>query len=193
MGPGELEESSNALTVRAFFGLPVPGPQREELRRFIAECAQLAPDFRWTPTENLHLTIRFVGKVDRSVVETIAGVIAQHSPAAFELELDGIGTFGRGRAERVVWIGLRAGAEAVTALAAQVEAECVRAGLALQDRPLQAHLTLARARARNGSRLADLPPLRQLKPWRADELILYSSRLTRTGAIYEPLRTVALS
>jgi RNA 2',3'-cyclic 3'-phosphodiesterase len=190
--PGALEEDPGSLRVRAFFGLPVPEPQRGELGRFIAECAQLAPEFRWTPTENLHLTIRFVGNVERAVVETIAEALASRSAAAFELDLGGIGAFGRGSAVRVVWVGLRAGADAAAALAAQVEEECVRAGLVGEDRPLQAHLTLARARARNGSRLPDLLALPQLKPWRADELILYSSRLTRSGAIYEVIRTLPL-
>ena len=46
MGPGELEETPRALKVRAFFGLPVPEPQREELATLSSRpCAQLAPDF----------------------------------------------------------------------------------------------------------------------------------------------------
>jgi RNA 2',3'-cyclic 3'-phosphodiesterase len=217
MGSGELEEDPRSLRVRAFFGLPVPGPQREELGRFVAACAQVAPDFRWTLTENLHLTIRFVGNVDRSVVETIADALSGRSLAAFELDVDRIGTFGRGRAVRVVWLGLRTGANGAGALAAKVEAECLRAGLvgaiskshpgrrasaqersvrplrpALARRVFQPHLTLARARAREGSRLPDLPATPQLNPWRADELILYSSRLTRAGAIYEVIRALPL-
>jgi RNA 2',3'-cyclic 3'-phosphodiesterase len=110
MGPGELEEAPRPLTVRAFFGLPVPEPQREELGRFIGVCATIAPDFRWTPTENLHLTIRFLGSVDHRVAEVVADRVAAGRPAAFDLELGDIGTFGRSRAVRVVWVGLRAGA-----------------------------------------------------------------------------------
>jgi 2'-5' RNA ligase len=192
MGSGELAEDPPALNVRAFFGLPVPEPQREKLGQFIAACAQVAPDFRWTSTANLHVTIRFVGNVNRAVIEAIADALAGRSATAFELELGAIGTFGRGRAARVVWLGLRKGSAAAAALAVQVDEECVRAGLSGQDRPFQGHVTLARARGRDGARLPELPALPRLDPWRADELILYSSRLTRTGAIYEALRTVLL-
>jgi RNA 2',3'-cyclic 3'-phosphodiesterase len=192
MGSGELEEDPRSLRLRAFFGLPVPEPQRGELARFIAECAQVAPDFRWTPSANLHVTIRFAGNVDRPVIDAVADALTGRLPAAFELNLGEIGTFGRGRAVRVVWIGLSAGAEAASALAAQVEAECVRAGLPAEQRAFRAHLTLARARSRDGSRLPDLPLTPRLDPWRADQLILYSSRLTKTGAIYEELRTIPL-
>jgi 2'-5' RNA ligase len=193
VGSGELEEDRRSLRIRAFFGLPVPEPQREELGRFIVAGRQVAPDFRWTATENLHLTIRFVGNVDRPVVEAIAEALAARPPAAFELELGGVGTFGPARAVRVVWLGLRAGADAAGALAAQVEAECLRAGLFGEERPFQAHLTLARARARDGAHLPELPAPPQINAWRADELVLYSSRLTRTGAIYEALRTLPLT
>jgi RNA 2',3'-cyclic 3'-phosphodiesterase len=194
MGPGALEEDPHPLRVRAFFGLPVPEPQREQLGRFIAECARIAPALRWATTENLHLTVRFVGGVDRPVVEGVADAIGSLRLASFELAVGDIGTFGRGRAVRVVWLGLRAGADAAVALAAKVEAECVRAGLTPEERAFQPHLTLARARGREGAHLddADLPAPPQLDPWRADELILYASRLSRSGAIYEVMRSLLL-
>jgi 2'-5' RNA ligase len=192
LGSGELEEDA-PLTVRAFFGLPVPEPQREEVGRFIDACARIAPDFRWTPTENLHLTIRFVGRVTLELVDAVAGSLTERLPAAFELGLGTVGTFGRGSAVRVVWLGLVAGAEGVTALAAQVDDECVRAGLAREERPFHGHLTLARARDRNGAKLPELAPAPEIKPWPAGELILYSSRLARSGATYEVIRTLPLS
>ncbi|TMB90093.1 MAG: RNA 2',3'-cyclic phosphodiesterase [Chloroflexi bacterium] len=194
MGSGELEEeSARALRVRAFFGLPVPEPQREVLGRFIAACARIAPQFRWTPPENLHLTVRFVGNVDLSIVEAVADALAEQSPPGFELGLGAPGTFGRGRAVRVVWLGLRAGQAEAAYLAAQVEAECARAGLAAEERQFQPHLTLARARSRNGAALPEMPLAPGLEPWRAREVILYSSRLSRTGAVYEALRSLPLA
>jgi RNA 2',3'-cyclic 3'-phosphodiesterase len=194
VGPGELEEEDpRSLRVRAFFGLPVPEPQREVLARFVAACTQVAPDFRWTPPANLHLTIRFVGNVERALVEAVADALARRRLGGFDMELGDLGSFGRGRAARVVWVGLRSGAEPVTALAAQVEEECVRAGLAPESRAYQAHLTLARARSRGGARLPELPAMPALQPWGADRLVLYSSRLARTGAVYEAMRTLELA
>jgi 2'-5' RNA ligase len=193
MGSGELEEEDpRSLRVRAFFGLPVPEPQREVLARFIAACAQLAPEFRWTPKANLHLTIRFVGGVERALVEAVADALGQRPLGALDIELGDVGTFGRGRAARVVWLGLRAGAEGADALAAQVEEECVRAGLPAESRQYQAHLTLARARPREGAGLPELAAMPRMEPWRADRLVLYSSRLTKAGAVYEAMRTLGL-
>jgi 2'-5' RNA ligase len=193
MGADPLEETAQTLKVRAFFGLPVPQAQVEEFDGYLVACAAMAPEFRWTPPKNLHLTVRFVGSVERSVVEGIADGLGERHLSGFELELGELGSFKRGRQVRVVWLQLRAGAQAASELAAQVEEECARAGLVPEARPFQPHLTLARARARDGATLPAIPSPPQLQPWRADELILYSSHLGRGGAVYEPLRRIRLS
>ena len=159
----------------------------------MAACAAAAPDFRWTPAANLHLTVRFIGTVERSVVDGIAGRLDELGLPAFDLEPGELGTFKRGRLVRVVWLQLRAGGQQARDLAGQVEAECVRAGLAPEARPFQPHLTLARARPRDGSTLPALPSIpTELAPWRAEELVLYRSHLGRAGAVYEPLRRIRL-
>ena len=196
MGADALEERSRpevAARVRAFFGLPLPDRQRASLAEFVAASAEAAPQFRWTPAANLHLTVRFIGSVDRTLVEDITDRIADRGPSGFDLELGILGTFKRGRLVRVVWLGLRSGLEPMARLAGQVEEECVKVGLPAEKRPFRAHLTLARARARDGATLPTLPPAPKLAPWRADELVLYSSQLGRTGAVYEPLGVVKLN
>jgi 2'-5' RNA ligase len=192
VGASALEEGARAEVVRAFFGLPVPEAQRGAMADFLTACAEVAPQFRWTPAANLHLTVRFIGNIDRPLVEAIADRLAARSLRAFDLDLGDLGTFGHGRHVRVVWQGLRDGAEAVAVLAAQVEAECATAGLVAEKRPFQAHLTLARARPRDGAVLPPLPDPPRLSAWRTSELVLYASRLSRTGATYEPLRAVKL-
>jgi 2'-5' RNA ligase len=194
VGADALEEGRALISerVRAFFGLPLPEDHRAELGRYVTECSATAPDFRWVPPANLHLTVRFIGSVDLQAVEDIADRLAQENSASFDLELGDLGTFKRGRLSRVVWLGLTQGAHAALILAAQVEAECVRAGLGPETRAFQPHLTLARARPRLGAVLPSLAAPPRLKPWKADELVLYQSHLSPKGSIYEPLRRLPL-
>jgi 2'-5' RNA ligase len=170
----------------------VPEAQREALARFVADCADVAPAFRWTPAANLHLTVRFIGSAERSLVEGIASRLASRSLSAIDLVLGDLGTFKRGRLARVVWLGLHAGTDDLTRLAAEVEAECSSAGLEAKKRAFQAHLTLARARAREGAQLPPLPPPPRLDAWRATELVLYASHLSPKGAVYEALQVLEL-
>jgi RNA 2',3'-cyclic 3'-phosphodiesterase len=183
---------SSLNLVRAFFGLPLPETHRAALESYLAACASLAPQFRWTPAANLHLTLRFLGQVELALADGIADRVAASKPPAFELRLGELGAFKRGRLARVVWLGLDAGAREAGVLAELVEAECVQAGLEPERRRFNAHLTLARARARDGSELPALPDPPDLSSWRATELILYRSRLGRGGSVYEPLRRLSL-
>ena len=193
MGTGQLgqESETRPLRVRAFFGLPIPDGHRERLGSYIQAQGVLASKFRWTPAENLHVTIRFLGHLELEVADRIAGRVDASAPRAFTMQLGELGAFKRGRLARVLWIGLSLGQTEASAIAATVEAECVRAGLEAESRPYAAHMTIARARRPEGAPLpAEVPPA--LSPWRAGELILYRSHLGRGGPTYEPVRTISL-
>lgn len=173
--------------------MPLPEEHREALGRYVLECQAMAPDFRWVPATNLHLTLRFIGGIDRHLVDGIADRLAASRLPAFDLALGDLGTFKRGRLVRVAWLGVSAGVEAAQSLAARVEAECVAAGLEAKKRAFQPHLTLARARSRVGAALPQLPAPPALAPWKAGDLVLYQSHLSPKGSVYEPLRSLRLN
>ena len=126
------------------------------------------------------------------MAEAIADGLEDKGSRAFDARLGAIGTFKRGRLARVVWMGVDSGAQEMKALATVVEEECVAAGLEPESRAFNAHLTLARARSREGAVLPELEPPPALPAWRVDALILYRSHLGRAGSVYEPLRTIRL-
>lgn len=190
MGAVALDQAR--ASVRAFFGLPLPDAHRDALGSYIASCAEAAPAFRWTPAANLHLTLRFLGQVEMSVAEGIAARVASAGPPGFDLRLGEAGSFNRGRLAHVVWLGLSEGEESIGELARVVEAETVAAGLEPEGRRFHAHLTLARARARDGAALPPLARAPELPLWHAHELILYRSHLGRAGSVYEPLQVMRL-
>jgi len=191
VGHRELEKEG-PLKIRAFFALPLPERHREELSRFLGRCATEAPEFRWAGAGNLHLTLRFIGSVELEVAEGIADRLDGNLGAPFDVELGEVGTFRRGRLARVVWLGVHSGDAALRELAQRVEAECQASGLEPESRAFKPHLTLARARSRDGALMPALPELPQLEPWRAQDLVLYSSHLQRAGAVHEPIRTLPL-
>jgi 2'-5' RNA ligase len=192
MGADALEEAPGLLSdppeiVRAFLAVGVPDLQRERLALFLATCRALAPGFRWVAPDSLHLTIRFLGRVDGRRLEALAAALRAVAVRPFPVSLEDVGTFGRGSAIRVVWLGLASGSDDLARLAGEVEEHCAAEGFEPEDRPYHPHLTLARSRLRRGDHLPDLPPPPELTGWTVAGFRLYRSRLGPGGASYSVL------
>ncbi len=127
------------------------------------------------------------------MVEGLALELAALSAPGFVLQTGGLGSFGRGSRVRVVFLRLLQGEPEVLALARRIEAACRRLGLPPEERPFNAHVTLARARDRFGAALPDLPAPPADAGWHAGELIVYRSRPGPGGPRYEPLHSFGLS
>jgi 2'-5' RNA ligase len=162
--------------VRAFVALAVPEDHRQGLGRYLAACADLAPDYRWVEPEGLHLTLRFLGSLEPDVLARVGAVLRGVHVAPFWLSLGEPGRFGARSSPRAIWLGVEEGQESCATLAATVEAACQGAGLPPEPRAFKPHLTLARSR-RDGARLPALPPPPQLHPWPVEDFVLYESRL----------------
>jgi 2'-5' RNA ligase len=173
--------------IRLFVALRPPPSIREAL----FDLMDGVPGARWQEDEQLHLTLRFVGEVERPVAEDLAAALAHvHAPAP-TVRLAGVGSFGaRGRAD-TLWTGIAPPAP-LAALHAKVEQACVRAGLPPERRAYRPHVTLARMARSAGAapevthwcaRHAGLTSA----PFALPHLVLYRSHLGRSGAVYEPV------
>ncbi len=114
-----------------------------EQSRLKAACAS-NPDIRWTRPEGLHLTLKFLGEVEKPrVTSAIAALQGLGNFDSFTVEVKGFGFFPDARRPRVFWVGLQAPA-ALSELAARVEAAIEPLGFSREQRPFKPHLTLAR-------------------------------------------------
>jgi 2'-5' RNA ligase len=165
----------------------LPDAQRSALAAYLEQCREVAPALRWVSPDNLHLTLRFLGNVEPARLEALAASLRGVAFAPFQVSLAGEGTFGRGTAVRVVWLGVAEGRGELATLAGQVETRCVEVGLEPEERPFNPHLTLGRARERRGGRLPERPAPPALAPWTVGAFHLYRSRLGPGGAVYSVL------
>ncbi|WP_395623302.1 RNA 2',3'-cyclic phosphodiesterase [Sphingomonas daechungensis] len=165
----------------------------EGVRDLLIDAMDDSPALRWVGDEQLHLTLRFVGEVERPVASDIASALGQiHSPA-IELRVAGVGKFER-RSGGALWAGVEPKAP-VAALAAKVERAIQQAGLEPEHRAFSPHITLARWNRRGSGaveafmrRNADL----KSEPFRVTHFILFESKLSRHGPHYEEVATFDL-
>jgi 2'-5' RNA ligase len=158
----------------------------EHIVDLLIDAMDDSPELRWVGDEQLHLTLRFVGEVERPMANDLAAALAAIRFECFELGINGIGRFDR-RNGGALWAGVEPKAT-VAALAAKVERACQEAGLAPERRAFHPHITLARWKGRS-ARAADafIERARGLssKPFPVDRFILFESHLSRHGPHYE--------
>jgi len=108
----------------------------------------------WACEENLHLTLKFLGDIPVSKVETLSQVTqrAASNTSSFELAIAGCGAFPLRGQPRVLWIGIDDLSGKLAELHAALEEEFGQAGFAREQRSFHPHLTIARLRQPQGAR-----------------------------------------
>jgi 2'-5' RNA ligase len=149
---------------------------------------------RWQDDAQLHLTLRFIGEVDRHAAQDIADALAAVRFSPFDIAVAGVGCFDRRGMVDTLWAGVQP-RDPLAHLHAKVDRACVRAGQPADDRAYLPHITLARMNRSCGpvdSYIAHHAALASA-PFTATEFHLYESRLGRAGASYEPVATYRAS
>jgi 2'-5' RNA ligase len=165
----------------------------EEVRDLLIDAMDDSPALRWVGDEQLHLTLRFIGEVERPVANDIATALQALRSPAFGLRVKGVGKFER-RNGGALWAGVEP-KEPVAALAGKVERALQQVGLEPEHRAFSPHITLARWNRRNAEavdaflrRNSDL----HSEPFEVDRFILFESKLSRHGAHYEEVAALPL-
>lgn len=161
------------------------------IRAHLATTQGGVPSARWQDDDQLHLTVRYIGEVERPVAEDVALALSQVLSPAPLIALAGVGAFDKQGRVDALWAGV-APRDALTTLHRKVDQALVRIGLEPERRAYLPHITLARLPRTAG---AD-PAIEQWRarhaalssdPFAPDALILYESRLGRDGASYKPV------
>jgi RNA 2',3'-cyclic 3'-phosphodiesterase len=184
---------SPAGPIRAFFAVELGAAARRAAEAATRELRGRpgGDGVRWVRPEALHVTLRFLGGVDPGRLAALAacarGELAALRP--FRVSLGAAELFPTPRRPRVVSLAVDPEAP-LAELAQALERAAGALGLAPEERPFRAHLTLGRVRDRRFPDVAGLAvPAEEVA---VDEVVLYRSELAPTGARYSPLERLAL-
>lgn len=171
---------------RAFVAVQPPVATLDAVQATVERLAPSAPDLRWLPREQWHITLQFLGRVaDEDVlVERLAVALAPLS--APTIALAGGGAFPKVARGGVLWLAVAEGADALADVARAVRDATAALGHEPEDRPFRPHLTVARARRPRDRRelveaigAAEVGP-----PWTVTEVVLYESDTRPEGAVH---------
>jgi 2'-5' RNA ligase len=179
--------------MRLFVAVAVPPEISSAIATLIQELRSVAPQAKWVRTENMHITLKFIGGTDPGNLHRIQSALASiHSDQPVILEFRGVGFFSSEKRPRVLWIGTESSPN-LKALAADIDHSLHQLGFPLENRPFTPHLTLARFN------IPGLPPklaaaskenaTRSFGSLTSREFHLIESKLKTTGAEYTTLQS----
>jgi len=140
---------------------------------------------RWQSDDQLHLTLRFIGEVDRHLAGDVHAALGGIHHPPFQLSLNGIGSFDRRGFPDSVWAGV-APSDQVKALHRKVDAALLRVGLPPDDRAFLPHITIARLNRTAGpiGHLLEEAGGLTSPAFIVDNFALFESDLTAEAAVY---------
>jgi 2'-5' RNA ligase len=188
--------------LRLFVAFRVPADVRSSLAKVQQRLKGLMrrSRVRWTPIEQIHLTLLFLGSVPVTRIEAVlAGLQEACEPfASVGLRIRGLGSFPNVRRPRVLWAGVAGDVVSLFRVQSAIAATLGQYAEETEEKAYSAHLTLGRFKA-------VVPPERRLLEttiqaeegssfgeWEASEVELIQSELSPSGARHATLRSVAL-
>ncbi len=189
--------------IRAFIAIALPESTRTALDAFAARLRKDAVRARWVNPEAMHLTLCFLGDISPEQTITVRAYLrdACRAVSGPALLTRGIGAFPSLRKPSVFWAGVET-LEGDLAAVQRVAASCAQAvGIPPDDKAFHAHVTLARIRKRQDAGIfADaLTPYLDTAgaltfghEFKAANVVLFSSTLTRRGPVYRPVEEFSL-
>ncbi|NBC00462.1 MAG: RNA 2',3'-cyclic phosphodiesterase [Bacteroidetes bacterium] len=175
---------------RLFIALDPSDLQRAALHRLRTDAFPA----RWTPPEQYHLTLRFLGDTPSERASALKDALTDVAAAPCPIEGTGLGTFPSLRTPRVLYACVTP-APALMELQKRVDALCERLGFAAARHSFTPHLTVARLRKAEPATVYRF--VRSYAGWTyplhtAKQLTLYESRLRAEGALHTAVARIPL-
>jgi 2'-5' RNA ligase len=196
-------ETVNAEQIRSFIAIELPDEIKNELKRLMDCLKAVDPGgAKWVDPSGIHLTLKFLGNIPASKVNSIVAAIqaSVENFSPFILRIKDLGAFPNLKRAQVIWVGLDGDLDTLRDLQKKVDFNLSPLGFPPEKRSFTPHLTLARLRE------TSTPTQRQalgeiLSRTRIDSnfiikvnsLSLMRSQLTRSGAIYTRLSSIRIS
>ena len=184
---------SEAKPFRLFVALEIPEAVKDAVDAAFAPWRDAFPEARWVPRENLHVTLKFLGRTWPRLMDWVPAQVeaaAADSPS-FGAKLKGVGSFPSAKRGRALWAAFE-DADPIATLAAGIE-RALADEFPTETRPFHPHLTVARSD----------PPLKLPTAfgatelgsgeWEVDQVTLFRSHLGRPAPRYEPLARFPLT
>jgi len=178
--------------MRLFLAIELPQDVKDQLIAVRKRLEPALPKIAYTRAENLHLTLKFLGEVEKKRLTPITESLALIKTQPIELSAEGIECFPHRGAINVITASMTGTLPPLRALVESIEQRCKFLGFEKEQRAYRPHATIARARPVLSAKFRgtaeeatqDLWPGPAFTP---SEFVLMNSQLTPEGSKYTPV------
>jgi 2'-5' RNA ligase len=176
--------------VRLFIAALIPEEIQSQLSLYIRTLKQAVDGVKWEKSEKLHVTLKFLGDVDQSLVNEISSLLSLNAQncSPFQVSTTLFGAFPNLRSPKVLYAGLSQNKE-MAEFHSLIEDGLLEFGFERENRKFTPHITLGRVKKR-----IDLQciPILQKKEFNIREIGLIKSELRPEGSVYTPVEIFKL-
>lgn len=188
--------------LRTFIAVEIPSQVQKKIQEAVEPLRKELGSslIRWVPTQNIHITLKFLGDVSPASVDQLTQILRTEvdSCSAFDMHVGRLGSFPSLKRPRVLFIGIQAPAE-LEALYHGIESACTKLGYESEKRGFSPHLTIGRVK--QDASATDQQKIRRILAGttidslgiaRVNSVHLYKSDLKPTGSVYTQIFSAPL-
>lgn len=94
--------------MRCFIAMDIPNEIKESISRVIDGIRQKSNGIKWVSTQNIHMTLRFLGDIREDslpeIERRLSSICIKHAP--FSINIRGVGAFPSFKNPNVLWVGI---------------------------------------------------------------------------------------
>jgi 2'-5' RNA ligase len=189
--------------IRAFIAIPLNSALKNEILLAANKLRQVVPagSAKWVETQNIHLTLKFLGDTDQKILNALIQDLQQEKEAIkqFAFACANLGAFPNAKNPRVIWAG-SSSSDHLIHLFKIIENICLKNNFPAEEKPFSPHITLARIKKTLEADCANdfVNAISQFKSCEfgeqvVNEFTLYRSDLKQSGPIYTPIHKFELN
>lgn len=184
------------LIYRLFIAVNLNDVIKSEIDELLTGVREKYRNVKWVKTDNLHITLKFLGDTPVEKVEAIEKVLANTvlNIKAFSIELGGLGVFPDLKRPRVIWIGVSEGRDSLIYIRDVIEEGLYKLNIPKESQSFKSHITLGRIKKFERNIKNILKEIKMDYSGRQEikSLELMKSTLTPGGPVYEILGSYKL-
>ncbi len=190
MIPETEARPERAKMIRAFISVEIPDEIKGALQDIQQAFRESRDRITWVRPQGMHITLKFLGDIEEGSIPEIGARMqkAGDNIEPFVIHLLGAGVFPGMKKPRVLWAGIREGAEDLKKIQEDLDSRLEDLGFPISIRPFSPHITIGRIKDIRDPRWFAAQMEKhgdtEIGSMRAESIHLFESRLRPDGAVY---------